>query len=146
MASNKVKVPVIGGVAKTVDISPAATEGAALGVNLTLNGQVVTPAALRAWLGLNTSTTSGSSSGSVATTTINGTPNQVDVHQNLNTAVVSLAVAQLPGPMQVPEQGEDGADGIPGPIGAQGPRGLQGIIGPPGEDGADGEIVFIPIP
>ncbi len=69
MARTKVQVAGGPGVKpRTVTIDTDATVGAAIGVNLMLNGAVATPAALRAWLGVGTSS-SGSTTGYPLTAT-----------------------------------------------------------------------------
>lgn len=149
--ASRIRVPIVGGLNKSVVIDSGATAGATLGVNVKgPSGAVLTIAQIAALLGVNNTPSSGLSPQSVIWQRVLQIPPNVTSIANLATS--GIVVRDAAGnfktvsnfPVFLGAEGEAGADGdigppgIAGAAGAAGAPGAQGPAGQPGDDGAAG--------
>jgi Collagen triple helix repeat (20 copies) len=146
--ASRIRVPIIGGLNKSVVIDSGATAGATIGVDLKgPSGTVLTVAQLAALLGVGT--TSSLSSNVIWQRILQIPANVTSIAALSTTGVVVRdstgafkTVSNFP--VFQGADGESGQDGDPGPPGATGAAGAagapgsQGPAGQPGDDGAPG--------
>jgi Collagen triple helix repeat (20 copies) len=143
--ASRIRVPIIGGLNKSVVIDSGATAGATIGVDLKgPSGTVLTVAQLAALLGVGT--TSSLAANVIWQRILQIPPNVTSIAALATSGVVVRdgagnfkTVSNFP-VFQGAEgaAGADGDAGPPGPAGAAGAAGVQGPAGQPGDDGAPG--------